>query len=76
MIVNSDVDVYTKSSNHQKTFRKTQKNNDLLKPKRIPNTEVSARWEPLFYINLAQWCGSLPYPRQIRHWSEQCFQPI
>jgi len=42
MIVNPDVDGYTKTQNHRKTLRKTQKNN-LLKTKRIVNTKIQAR---------------------------------
>jgi len=33
--VNPDVDSYTKTRNHRKTLRKTQKSNNLLKTKRI-----------------------------------------
>jgi len=40
MMVNPDVDIYTKTRNYRKTFRKTQKNNNLLKTYRIPNTEI------------------------------------
>jgi len=43
MIVNSDVDVYTKTRNHRKTLRKTLKNDNLLKTKRILNTETQAK---------------------------------
>jgi len=41
--VNPDVDGYTKTRNHRKTLRKTQKNNNLLKTKRIVNTKIQAR---------------------------------
>jgi len=37
--MNPDVDGYTKTRNHRKTLRKTQKNN-LLKTKTMPNTEI------------------------------------
>jgi len=47
--VNPDVDGYSKTRNHRKTLRKTQKNN-LLKIKRIVNTKIQARWGPGFYI--------------------------
>jgi len=40
MIVNPDVDVYTEMPNHWKTPRKTQKNNNVLKTKRKPNSEI------------------------------------
>jgi len=39
MIVNPDVGVHTKTRNHRKTLRKTEKNNQSLKTKRIPNRE-------------------------------------
>jgi len=35
MMVNPDVDSYAKTLNHRKIIRKTQKNNNLLKTKRI-----------------------------------------
>jgi len=35
MIVNPDVDRYAKTLNHRKSIRKTQKDNNLLKTKRI-----------------------------------------
>ena len=49
MIVNPNVDVYIKTQNHRKTLRKTQENNNLLKTKRILNTEIQAKWGPGFY---------------------------
>jgi len=39
MTVNPDVDVYTKTRNHWKTLRKTQKNN-LLKTKKFLNAKI------------------------------------
>jgi len=40
MIVNPDVDVHNKTRNYRKTLRTTQKTNNLLKTKRILNTEI------------------------------------
>jgi len=40
MIENQDVDVHTKTCNHRKTLRQTQKYNNLLKTKRVRNTEI------------------------------------
>jgi len=60
MIVNPDVDVYTKSRNHKKTLRKTQKNNNLLKP--------WTKWEPDFYIWLVTWAVRITPSRQLRNW--------
>jgi len=50
MIVKPDVDVYTKTQNHQITLRKVQKNNNLLKTKKVLNIEKEAKWGPGFYI--------------------------
>jgi len=47
--VNPDVDGYPKTRNLRKTLRKTQKNNNLLKTKRIVNTKRQASWGPGFY---------------------------
>jgi len=44
MTVHPHVDVYIKTRNHQKTLRKTQENNNLLKTKRTLNTEMEAKW--------------------------------
>jgi len=37
-----------------RNFRKTQKNNNLLKTKRMVNAEIKAKWGPGFYISLAR----------------------
>jgi len=62
------VDGYTKTQNHRKTLRKTQKNNNLLKTKRIVNTKIQAMGGPGFYISLPGG-GLHPCPRQLRHLS-------
>jgi len=40
MRVHPYVNVHTKIRNHRKTLQKTQKNSNLLKTRRIPNTEI------------------------------------
>jgi len=46
MIVNLDVDVYTKSENTPKNT----KNNNPVKTKRLLKTEIYTKWEPGFDI--------------------------
>jgi len=67
--VNPDVDVNTTTRNHRKTLRKTQKNNNLLKTKRIVNTKIKGRWGPGFYIKLARGAVRTPATRHLRHLS-------
>jgi len=47
MMVNPDVDGYTKTLNHRKIIRKTPKNN-VPKNKKILNTEMQAKRWSLF----------------------------
>jgi len=47
-MVNLDVGGYTKTLNHRKLLRKTQKSSNLLKTKRIQKPK--ATWGPGFYI--------------------------
>jgi len=69
MIVNPDVDFYTKTPNHRKAIRKTQKNNNLLKDKRIQNTEIYCRLSdgPVFIFILLGEEVTTPGPRQLCH---------
>jgi len=43
-MVNPDVDSYAKTLNHRKIIRKTQRNNNLLKTKRILKPKYHLRW--------------------------------
>ena len=67
IIVNPDVDVNTTTRNHRKTLRKTQKNNNLLKTKRIVNTKIKGRWGPGFYIKLARGAVRTPATRHATY---------
>jgi len=40
MVVYPYVDIYTKTRNHRKTFLKTQAENNLVKTKKLLNTEI------------------------------------
>ena len=57
MIVNADVDAFTKSVNHRKILRKTWKNKNLLKTKKLV-PKIQAKWVFSFYIWLAREGGS------------------
>jgi len=50
-MMNPYAGVCTKTRNNRKTLRKTQKN-DLLKTKRMPNTEIQVNWGSVFTFSL------------------------
>jgi len=50
MMVNLDVDGYTKTQNHRKIIRKLQKNNNLPKTKTILKPKHHLRWGFGFHI--------------------------
>jgi len=68
--VNSDVVNFyiSKNTKKTKTSRKTQRNNNLLKTKRVLNIKMSAKGGPV--LDLAcQGAICLPATLQARHWS-------
>jgi len=50
MMVNPDVDSYDKTLNHWKIIREKQKNNNLLKTKRMLKPKYHLRWWFDFHI--------------------------
>jgi len=73
MIVNHDADGCTKTQNHQKALRKTQKYNNLLKTKRILNTKIEASWGSVFTFILpggvSHPCPPSVTPLLVRIWN-------
>jgi len=63
MIVNPNV-MGVHTSKKTKTPRKTQKNNNLLKTKRILSIKISAKGGPALHL-ACQGGGSLPVPRSV-----------
>ena len=64
MKVHPNVDIYTvPKRNHGKTEKRLPKNaehNNQLKTQRILNTQMQAKWGPIFYIYLSKAGASLP----------------
>jgi len=61
MVVNPDLDGYTEAQNHRNILRKIQKNNNLLKSKRMPKYELVGS---CFFLHLD--CQIALYPREVR----------
>jgi len=67
MMVNPDVDGYTKTLNHREVLRKTQKNNNLMKAKKMPKPKYKLSRGQVSAFSF-QGGDSLLCPRQLRHW--------
>ena len=52
LMLNPDVDGYTKTLNHRIILRKTQKDNNLLKTKRMPKPKCKLNGVPVFTFSL------------------------
>jgi len=71
MIVNPNVDGYTKILNHRKILRKAQKQQPPENQKNT-KTEIWATWGTSFYIHLAMGAIRPSAPHQLRHCSGRC----
>jgi len=54
VVVNPNVNAYTKTLNQRKILRKTQKRDNLLKTKRILKAECKLTWGASVYIQVAR----------------------
>jgi len=67
----------TDTRKHSEKFLKNAKNKNLLKIKRILNTEIQANRGPIFHVWLVRGGRRAPLPpRQLRHWPNRLKQTL